>query len=268
MIEEIQRDENEYIYFQEQWRQISLGIPEVKDRYFISDYARVYNSESDKMMCPRINKFGYVEIHLVLKNGKTKSYKLHRVVMLCFNYIEGCEYLDVNHIDGVKTNNLLWNLEWATRKENMQHAIRHGLRDSCILENAPKAILTNEQVHTICQCLEQRIPYEQIANIINIDYNPNTLSLISDIKEGKSWTPISSQYNIPITNKNNQIFNNDEIEQICQLIKEGYSYEEILRMFPHIHYDELNETRKASMRNLLSKIKLKKRFVNIGNKYF
>lgn len=58
------------------------------------------------------------------KNGR--SWKLHRVVAECF--IPNPENKPVvNHIDGNKGNSKVENLEWATHKENSQHAYNTGL---------------------------------------------------------------------------------------------------------------------------------------------
>ena len=55
-------------------------------------------------------------------NGIRKCYLAHRVVALTF--IPNPENkLEVNHIDGDKTNNCIDNLEWTTRLENQRHAI-------------------------------------------------------------------------------------------------------------------------------------------------
>ncbi len=56
-----------------------------------------------------------------------KSVLVHRAVMETFNPVEGMENLQVNHIDGDKSNNCLSNLEWVDRSENMRHAFENGI---------------------------------------------------------------------------------------------------------------------------------------------
>lgn len=77
-----------------------------------------------KITC-RINNDGYVEIRLS-KGGNTKTCFIH--VLLAQVFIVNPENKpEVNHIDGIKTNNTLSNLEWVTHAENMQHAYAGGL---------------------------------------------------------------------------------------------------------------------------------------------
>ena len=52
------------------------------------------------------------------RDGKSKSQSVHRIIMKTF---KGESNLTVNHIDGNKHNNKLENLEWVSRKQNMQH---------------------------------------------------------------------------------------------------------------------------------------------------
>jgi hypothetical protein len=77
-----------------------------------------------KLIKPNIKK--YVDIHLWRKS-KYKSTHVHRLVALSF--IPNPENKpEVNHMDGNKLNNNVNNLEWVTKKENIEHAIKLGLK--------------------------------------------------------------------------------------------------------------------------------------------
>eukprot|EP01041_Mallomonas_annulata_P041851 gene41851-66010_t len=86
--------------------------------YAISTYGEVENMITGRILKPRINsKNGYLYVDLY-KNGKAKSYKVHRLSAL--NFIANPENKQVvDHIDGDKKNNNVANLRWATNQENI-----------------------------------------------------------------------------------------------------------------------------------------------------
>lgn len=75
---------------------------------------------------------GYRVVSLV-RDGKQHSFTIHRLVAKLFlDRVDGKDY--INHIDGDKNNNRVDNLEWCTKSENTNHAIRLGLfnHEHCI----------------------------------------------------------------------------------------------------------------------------------------
>lgn len=97
------------------------------------------DNRKGKVLKPSIDKDGYEKVVLT-KNGKRKTYRVHRLVAMAF-IPNPYSKKTVNHIDGNKLNNCVDNLEWATHKEQKEHAIKHGLCDN----NSQALRLSNEK---------------------------------------------------------------------------------------------------------------------------
>ena len=115
--------------------------------YQVSDFGRVKsvdrispkgNRLAEKVMQTCFDPGGYIFVSL-WKDGKKRNFKVHRLVLESFNPVEGMKKLDCNHRDEDKTNNRLANLEWLTRKENLNYgthnkriADAHSVRILCV----------------------------------------------------------------------------------------------------------------------------------------
>lgn len=101
----------------EKWKHI-----EENNNYEISNYGNFRNKKG-RMLKTNINARGYEYCNISTKNVITKV-KIHRLVAKYF--IDNLYNKDtVNHIDGNKLNNHYTNLEWLTRKENIQHYFKN-----------------------------------------------------------------------------------------------------------------------------------------------
>lgn len=104
----------------------SKGIVKRKKGETIYKDGRIANF-SETILKQGFNRKGYARVYLSVNSNKfTKT--VHRIVAETF--IPNPENKNtVNHKDCNKLNNSVENLEWATNKENMQHAFRSGIFD-------------------------------------------------------------------------------------------------------------------------------------------
>lgn len=100
-----------------------------KGLYAIEEDGRVYSKTIKKYMKTSIDKDGYSTISLKNDRNGYSHFGIHRLLMIAFNPIENMENMQVNHIDGDKTNNNLNNLEWCTTEENLKHARNNHLNE-------------------------------------------------------------------------------------------------------------------------------------------
>lgn len=121
-------------------KEIWKTIPEYEERYMVSNLGRVKSLSRKKwnrfeffttkeiILGKRYNKKGYLSV-ILYKNDTKKCFAVHRLVAQAF--IPNPENkAQINHINCIKDNNTVENLEWCTNQENQTHAKMNHLYKS------------------------------------------------------------------------------------------------------------------------------------------
>ena len=153
--------------------------------YQVSNYGRLksLHRKTEKIIGSNKDSDGYPRCSLC-KNGTHKSLKVHQFVSLCFIPNPQNKPL-INHKNGDKENNCVWNLEWVTNRENVLHSLELGLQKPLSGENCSHSVLTNKEVKRI---REMYIPYDEefggtaLAKIFNVN-----VSVIRNIVQNRTY---------------------------------------------------------------------------------
>lgn len=120
-------------------------------RYEVSNYGRVRNKETGCIRKLSKADNGYLHVDLYKKDDATNGYTrlIHRLVADAF--LGKHDNLQVNHINGDKTDNRVENLEWCTQSDNLKHSYNTGLRKPPG-EKPVRIIETGEIFKSITEC--------------------------------------------------------------------------------------------------------------------
>lgn len=157
-------------------------LPEIKDYYTVNDKGEFFSDNSGRMKTR--NKAGteYQIINFMTTDGKKRTFRAHRLVLMAFNPVKDMDKLEVNHIDGNKKNNNLSNLEWCTGSENQRHAFKTGLQKARKGESSNFSKLTEQDIDLIFKLRKEGKTQRQIADVVNC-----SSSNISYILNKKTW---------------------------------------------------------------------------------
>ena len=102
---------------------------------------QAFHLRKGKILKSFIRKNGYKNV-VLSKNSQLKNFMIHRLVAEIF-ISNPKNKKDVNHLNGIKIDNRVDNLEWCTRSENQIHAYNTGISKPYIRSNKTKKKLSD-----------------------------------------------------------------------------------------------------------------------------
>ena len=142
-----------------------LNIPDIS----VSNMGRFLRMSTSSIIAGFITTGGYVTVDF----SGVGCFSAHRLVAQVF--LQNLENKpEVNHKNGIKTDNRVDNLEWVTALENNRHAIQTGLRTFKSGQDHHRTALNIEQIQICSQMRAEGKTYLEIGNVMGV--HPKTVS--------------------------------------------------------------------------------------------
>ena len=249
------------------WKPITQEmVPNIMPIYWVSNIGNVYNAHLNRYFIRNnVQPDKYVRLCFKSINGGFIYESVHRLVCMAFNGMPLEPNMEVDHVNCIKSCNYELNLEWVTSQENKLRAVKNNLHH--IGEDYYKAILTNDEVKEICIMLTNGVPVKEIAYIMEEKIKPRIYpgglkSLIYSILYRESWKSVSMDFVFHDYNRIN--FTESEVNDICNMLEIGMSYDDILESLGLYSDDKHHMDR---LKNTISNIRNGRIYKDISRKF-
>lgn len=158
-----------------------IGIDKTKDYpdYLINKDGKIYSLKTKKYLKPIVKNTGYLYVFLYNKNGMKKHY-IHLLVLNVFRGRKPNGY-ESRHLDGNNQNNHINNLEWGTRRQNINDKWKHGTMP--IPHKSKFTKLKPEDIPIIRELYQQGYSYCKIGRLFGTSH-----TTIKKIICGQRWS--------------------------------------------------------------------------------
>lgn len=188
--------------------------------YWVTDEGRIFRGERE--LKKNRQHQGYVTVTITYMSGERKVKFVHRLVAEYFIPNPESKPL-VNHINLVKNDNRVENLEWVTHQENNRHAHENGAFRA-VDGRHHHAKYPDELIHKVCEMIQEGRRSIDIQKKCLVDR-----TTIYNIRKKKVWMHISNEYVFEDRPRWRRL-SDPTVKWVCHKILEGYTPRQIESM--------------------------------------
>jgi hypothetical protein len=163
-------------FISEEWRDVPsfVGVLQASNMGRIKRLPRYRNTKNggraymlEKILAQTISTYGYYKICISIDN-KVHHLSAHRLIAEAFVPNPNIQH-QINHINGIKTDNSIENLEWVSLTENIRHAHATGLSAVQPKGEANKLSKKLYQYDLNGNLIKEWTGIREVCNVLKID---------------------------------------------------------------------------------------------------